>query len=99
MTACTDAAALLEDVLPKDGTSRLPDAIISDIRMPGTDGLELLSQIRQNVVWARIPVILLTAKGLTTDRVAGYQAGADAYLIKPFVPEELFVRIINDPMR
>lgn len=95
VTACADAAALLEDVLPNDGTSRLPDAIISDIRMPTTDGLQLLTRIRQNPFWARIPVILLTAKGLTADRVAGYQAGADAYLTKPFDPEELLSLLDN----
>lgn len=99
VTACADAAALLEQVLSKDGTSRLPDAIISDIRMPTTDGIELLTQIRQNPLWARLPVILLTAKGLTTDRVAGYQAGADAYLTKPFDPEELLSLLDNIILR
>ena len=95
VTACADAAALLEDVLPRDGMSRLPDAIISDIRMLTTDGLQLLTSIRQNPLWARIPVVLLTAKGLTADRVAGYQAGADAYLTKPFDPEELLSLLDN----
>ena len=97
ITACADAAALLEDVLPKGvgSSDRLPDAIVSDIRMPVMDGLELLAKIRENPQWSRIPVILLTAKGLTVDRVAGYQAGADAYLTKPFDPEELLSLLDN----
>mmetsp|Transcript_15656 Transcript_15656/g.29598 ORF Transcript_15656/g.29598 Transcript_15656/m.29598 type:complete len:333 (-) Transcript_15656:132-1130(-) len=99
VTACAEAAALLEDVLPRDGMSRLPDVIISDIRMPTTDGLQLLTKIRQNPLWARIPVVLLTAKGLTTDRVAGYKAGADAYLTKPFDPEELLSMLDNIILR
>lgn len=99
VTACADAAALLDEVLSKDGTSRLPDAIISDIRMPTTDGIQLLTKIRQNSIWARIPVVLLTAKGLTADRVAGYQAGADAYLTKPFDPEELLSMLDNVILR
>jgi DNA-binding response OmpR family regulator len=98
VTACADAAALLEEVLPQytvSPTPRLPDAIVSDIRMPEMDGLELLAKIRENPSWARIPVILLTAKGLTSDRVTGYKAGADAYITKPFDPEELLSLLDN----
>jgi DNA-binding NarL/FixJ family response regulator len=69
---------------------KLPSCIVSDIRMPGgPDGLELLQWIRSSDVIKRVPVVLLTAKALTKDRIVGYKAGADAYLPKPFYPEEL----------
>ena len=68
----------------------VPSCIISDIRMPGgPDGLELLQWIRSSDLLKRIPVVLLTAKGMTQDRITGYQAGADAYIPKPFDPDEL----------
>lgn len=104
ITACADAAALLELLSSSSSSSgsagatttkRLPDAIISDIRMPTTNGIELLTQLRQHALWSRLPVILLTAKGLTADRVAGYRAGADAYLTKPFDPAELLSLLDN----
>jgi DNA-binding NarL/FixJ family response regulator len=68
----------------------IPSCVVSDVRMPGgPDGLELLQWIRTSDRFNRIPVILLTAKGMTQDRISGYQAGADAYLPKPFDPDEL----------
>ena len=70
--------------------SIVPSCIISDIRMPGgPDGLELLQWIRSSDLLKRIPVVLLTAKGMTQDRISGIQAGADAYVPKPFDPDEL----------
>lgn len=58
--------------------------------MPGDmDGLEILRRLRQDTAYRHIPVILLTAKALTVDRIAGFEAGADAYLPKPFAPQEL----------
>ena len=77
---------------------KVPDCIVSDIRMPVMDGLELLRTIRsdkENTVVSNIPVVLLTAKGVTQDRIAGYDAGADAYLSKPFSPEELVAIVDN----
>jgi len=103
VTACADGPTVLEVSLSKkrmlnnnnnydeDGRilPRLPDCIVSDIRMPGMDGIELLQQIRADETLCEIPVILLTAKGMTQDRIVGYNAGADAYLPKPFDPDEL----------
>lgn len=63
--------------------------------MPGKDGIELLGLIRSNPTLARVPVVLLTAKAMTQDRVEGYKAGADVYLPKPFDPEELLSIIDN----
>jgi DNA-binding NarL/FixJ family response regulator len=73
----------------------LPDAMVCDIRMPGMDGLQVLHEIRHDPKLMKLPVILLTAKGLTIDRIAGYDAGADAYIPKPFDPEELLTVIDN----
>mmetsp|Transcript_20258 Transcript_20258/g.31293 ORF Transcript_20258/g.31293 Transcript_20258/m.31293 type:complete len:344 (+) Transcript_20258:3190-4221(+) len=77
----------------------VPDMIVSDVRMPGMDGLELLREIRQDELLLGVPVVLLTAKGMTQDRIAGFKAGADAYLPKPFDPEELISIIDNSISR
>ncbi|WP_300380074.1 response regulator transcription factor [Henriciella sp.] len=67
------------------------DLGIFDIMMPGESGLELLESIRDGGV--KTPVLLLTARGETADRIEGLKAGADDYLPKPFEPEELALRI------
>lgn len=97
VSACADADSMLEVCTkPKsDGELPVPDAIISDIRMPGKDGIELLGLIRADERLARTPVILLTAKAMTKDRIDGYKAGADVYLPKPFDPEELLSVLDN----
>ena len=67
----------------------IPDLIVSDIMMPGTDGFALAANLRANPRTDLIPIIFLTAKDRTKDRIAGFRAGIDAYLLKPFEPEEL----------
>ena len=67
------------------------DAIILDIMMPKLNGLQVLSRLREDGVAA--PVMLLTAKGQKDDRIAGFDAGADDYLPKPFAPDELLSRL------
>ena len=67
------------------------DALILDLMLPGLDGLELLRALRQAGV--RTPALCLTARGRVDDRVAGLDAGADDYLVKPFVFEELLARL------
>lgn len=67
----------------------LPDLIISDIRMPGMDGYELVKHLRSNPRSRLVPIIFLTAKDETADRIQGFRTGVDAYLTKPFEPEEL----------
>ncbi len=71
----------------------IPDLVISDIMMPGMDGLELTTKLKTNIKTSHIPVILLTAKSDIADRVAGLKTGADSYIPKPFHPEHLEVRI------
>ena len=98
VTACADADALLEVCAKPRSDGELPaipDAIISDIRMPEKDGIELLGLLRADERLARVPVILLTAKSFVQDRIEGYKAGADVYLTKPFDPEELLSIIDN----
>jgi len=79
----------------KIATEQLPDLIISDIMMPGLDGLELVRQVKSSVMSSHIPVILLTAKNMEEQRVKGYESGADSYITKPFKPEVLLSRINN----
>ncbi|MDX1978492.1 MAG: response regulator transcription factor [Pseudanabaenaceae cyanobacterium bins.68] len=67
----------------------LPDLVISDVMMPQVNGYEFLQKLRADQRFASLPVIFLTARGMTSDRIAGYQAGCDAYLSKPFDPDEL----------
>lgn len=68
------------------------DLIIMDITMPGQDGLSLTDEIR-NKFHNDVPILLLTARGNTEDRITGLEKGADDYLAKPFDPKELLLRI------
>lgn len=72
-----------------------PDVLISDVMMPQVDGYQFLKQVREDVRFKGLPVIFLTARGMTSDRIQGYNAGADAYLPKPFDPEELVAIVGN----
>lgn len=65
-------------------------AVFLDIMLPKTDGMEVLRQIRQK---SNIPVLMLTAKGETIDKVLGLEFGADDYIVKPFEPKELIARL------
>jgi DNA-binding response OmpR family regulator len=67
------------------------DAILLDVRLPGMNGLEVCRELRQQGIEA--PVLMLTARGLVEQRVAGLDAGADDYLAKPFVLAELLARV------
>jgi len=67
------------------------DLIVLDVMMPGESGLELTKALRQN--GCPLPILLLTAMGETSDRIGGFESGADDYLTKPFDPRELLLRI------
>ncbi|HEX9375340.1 MAG TPA: response regulator transcription factor [Actinomycetota bacterium] len=70
---------------------REPDAVVLDVMMPGLDGLEVARMVRAGGL--RAPILMLTARDQVSDRVAGLDAGADDYLVKPFALEELFARL------
>ncbi|MEQ8957046.1 MAG: response regulator, partial [Coleofasciculus sp. C2-GNP5-27] len=61
---------------------KTPDLVITDIMMPQVDGYQFLKKLREDPRFKSLPVIFLTARGMTTDRIQGYQAGCDAYLSK-----------------
>jgi DNA-binding NarL/FixJ family response regulator len=82
-----DAWQLLEQAIP--------DLLISDVMMPQVNGYEFLKKVRADDRFVGLPVIFLTARGMTSDRIAGYQAGCDAYLPKPFDPDELVAIVEN----
>jgi CheY-like chemotaxis protein len=72
-----------------------PDIIICDVMMPQMDGFTFLHTIKQNLSFRHIPVILLTAKVAREDRIAGLKQGAIDYLTKPFLKEELLLKVKN----
>ena len=73
----------------------MPDLVVSDIRMPGMDGYTLARHIRSSARTALVPIVFLSAKDETADRIEGFRTGVDAYLTKPFEPDEL-VAVINN---
>jgi two-component system, OmpR family, response regulator MprA len=86
-----DLAADGAEALARLESNGQPDAVVLDILMPGIDGLEVCRRIREN--GNEVPVLMLTARDAVGDRVAGLDAGADDYLVKPFALEELLARI------
>ena len=87
----TSTAENAETAIEKVKTVKF-DLIILDIMMPGKSGLDFINENKNNL---DTPIILLTAKGETLDRIVGLEAGADDYLPKPFEPKELLLRIRN----
>jgi two-component system phosphate regulon response regulator PhoB len=69
------------------------DLVLLDIMLPGIDGFEICRRIRQNQLYKDLPIIMLTAKGEEIDRILGFELGIDDYVIKPFSPRELILRI------
>ncbi|MCC6416961.1 MAG: response regulator transcription factor [Gemmataceae bacterium] len=84
------AATSIPDQAPALAHDRRPDVAVLDVVMPGLSGLELMARLKADL---GIPVILLTAKTSSHDKVRGLELGADDYIEKPFVPEELGDRI------
>jgi two-component system, OmpR family, phosphate regulon response regulator PhoB len=74
---------------------RRPDAIVLDIMLPQMSGTEVFRKLRLEIDTAQIPVLMLTAKGLLSERIAGLELGVDDYITKPFSPRELVLRVQN----
>ncbi|MGH7842842.1 MAG: response regulator [Candidatus Binataceae bacterium] len=83
-----DGAEALERV-----ARRAPDLAMLDLMLPRMSGLELCRRLRANPETARLPVIVVTAKGAEVDRVLGLEMGADDYVVKPFSPREVVARV------
>jgi DNA-binding response OmpR family regulator len=70
--------------------SHLPDLVVLDLMLPGMDGLTLAERLRE---LGPLPIVMLTAKGETADRIQGLELGADDYIVKPFSPREVVLRV------
>lgn len=88
VTAVADGKAAFEAA-----QAEVPDLIISDIMMPGMDGIQLVHALRHNSLTQRVPVIFLSARAGQEAAVEGLYAGADDYLVKPFAAQELLARV------
>jgi PAS domain S-box-containing protein len=88
VTSARDGDEALREV-----TRQVPDLVIADVMMPGTDGFTLLRRIRSDVRLAALPVILVTARAGEQTAIEGLLAGADDYIVKPFSARELVARV------
>ena len=70
-----------------------PDIILLDLMLPGMDGITVCKELKAKTETAHIPVVMLTAKGEENDRILGLETGADDYVVKPFSPRELVLRL------
>ena len=71
----------------------IPDMIICDVMMPEMDGYQFVNQVRQDERTSWIPILFLSAKGQSQDKIKGLNIGADVYMVKPFEPEELVAQV------
>ena len=71
----------------------VPDLIITDLEMPEMDGFELIKQLKVTGLFSDIPIIVLSCRDSSADRIKSLQLGADDFLVKPFNPEELLIRV------
>ena len=85
-----DVASTGEDALWMAGSTEY-DVLLLDVNLPGIDGFETCRRLRKDDVWT--PILMLTARDATDDRVTGLDGGADDYLVKPFEYDELFARV------
>jgi DNA-binding response OmpR family regulator len=72
---------------------RVPDVVLLDVMLPGSDGYEVCRTIRMNPAWRGVRIIMLTARGRDSERARGIELGADAYITKPFSTRELVEQV------
>lgn len=70
-----------------------PDLILTDLEMPNMNGMELISRVKESGYFSDIPMVVLSSKDSSSDRITCLKMGAEDYLMKPFNPEELLIRI------
>ncbi len=96
-TCLTDSYQIITSRNGKEGVKKaleeLPDIVISDVMMPEMDGFEVCRILKKDEITSHIPIILLTAKATSEDKLIGLTHGADAYVTKPFEKAELIVRL------
>ncbi len=100
LLAYTLRGAGFDAVTAEDGINALvqarrhrPAIVILDLMLPGMDGLDVCRELKRGAETAQIPVIMLTARGEELDRIVGLELGADDYVVKPFSPREVLLRI------
>ena len=71
----------------------LPQLVILDLMLPGLDGFEVCKELKRSPTTKNIPILMLTARGEEVDRIVGLELGADDYVVKPFSPRELILRV------
>ena len=71
----------------------LPNLVVLDLMLPGIDGFEVCKELKRSTVTQNIPILMLTARGEEVDRIVGLELGADDYVVKPFSPRELILRV------
>jgi two-component system phosphate regulon response regulator PhoB len=71
----------------------VPDLLLLDLMLPGIGGLELTRLLKRDTATARLPIVMLTARGEEVDRIVGLELGADDYISKPFSPREVVLRV------
>ena len=86
---CAESAIKAQSIVDNNP----PDLVLLDYMLPELSGVDWLEKLRANPKTEHLPVIMLTARGSETDRVKGLNAGADDYIVKPFMPRELIARI------
>ncbi|HYA43348.1 MAG TPA: response regulator [Syntrophobacteraceae bacterium] len=100
LLAITMKKAGFEVAVSEDGNEALtlirrhpPDLLILDLMLPGIDGFEVCKEMKREARTAAVPILILTARGEEIDRVIGLELGADDYVVKPFSPRELLLRV------
>ena len=88
VTSVPDGSSALAEV-----KRRLPDLILLDLMLPKVDGLEVFRLLKSEPETKNVPIIMITAKGEEVDRIVGLELGADDYIIKPFSPREVVLRV------